>query len=142
MKCTEARKLLYLNRSGELTEHESRELERHCTGCASCAAERDKARASGTMLEGLRAFVPAPKNPEALTSSILARIRNEPVRGQAQRSSFLDWILGWFYAPALRYSSALVIAVAVVAFVGEQLSIVHSVSNLESRHSDGVCSQS
>jgi hypothetical protein len=117
--------------------NESRELERHCTGCASCAAERETVLASGITLERLRAFVPSPKAPEALTSSIMVRIRTEPVRGKLHESSFLDWILGWFYTPAFRYSSALVIAVAVLAFVGEQLSIVNSVSNLESRLASG-----
>jgi hypothetical protein len=140
MKCTEARRLMHLNRPGELTEDESRELERHCAGCASCAAERENVRASERFLERLRAFTPAPGSPEALTSSIMVRIRTEPrAERQARQKDvgqagwLLDWILGWFYTPAFRYSSAIVIAVAVLAFVGEQLSIVNSVSNLESR---------
>lgn len=145
MKCTEARRLLHLSRPGELTEDESRELEQHCAGCTSCAAERESIRAAERFMGRLRAFTPAPGRPEALTSSIMARIRTEPPRADrlarqkdvGQASWWLDWILGWFYTPALRYSSALVIAVAVLAFVGEQLSIVNSVSNLESRLASG-----
>ena len=145
MKCKEARRLLYLSRPGELTEDESRELEQHCARCASCAAERENVRASEEFWERLRAFTPTPGNPEALTLSIMGRIRTEPRlaegRGRqnvgALASSLLDWILSWFYTPALRYSSALVIAVAVLAFVGEQISIVNSVSNLETRLASG-----
>ena len=138
MKCEEARRLMQLNRPGDLTPSEQDRLEQHCARCPACAAKRERLLRADLTFEQLRAFTPSPRHPELLTASIMREVRNNTrAATRADTVQWIDAILRRFEVPAVRYASALFVTVALLGFVGQQFTIMDSVSGLETRLARG-----
>jgi predicted anti-sigma-YlaC factor YlaD len=106
MNCRQARRLLHLDRPGERTEREERNLQEHLATCASCAAEADGAHRLREHEGHLRsATVPVPD-----LSDVRARVLTA-IAAPAQRTS-------GHRAPRLAY--ALTLAVTIAWFGVEQ----------------------
>ena len=74
MRCARSRRMLYLYREGELSEHERRILANHLDRCAACAAETGRMRGLDGLLSSLRLLRPEIEHPEGLTLSIMRAV--------------------------------------------------------------------
>lgn len=74
MRCARARRMLYLFRDGELSEHEKRILTKHLDRCAACASEARRIPDLNVLLSSLRSVRPEAEDPEGLTLSIMRSV--------------------------------------------------------------------
>ena len=74
MRCAKARRMLYLFRDGELSEHEKKILANHLERCAACASEARRIPELNRLLSSLRSVRPDVEYPEGLTLSIMRSV--------------------------------------------------------------------
>jgi hypothetical protein len=75
MKCQEALQILELNREGEISGCNKRDLAEHLQSCKACAAEALVAERMKEHISSLRAITPVPDNAARLTSGVMRAIR-------------------------------------------------------------------
>ena len=73
MSCRKFRKMMLLNREGELTAADAKELAEHLTVCTSCAKRGALAEVTALMRR-LHDMPLEPSDPEDLTLRILSRV--------------------------------------------------------------------
>src|SRR5512135_1283604 len=80
MSCERYRRLIYLDREGERSAEESRELAKHLAGCPDCSALARKVRHAESVISSLRDAAPRLERPEQLTATIMTAIgsRDDP----------------------------------------------------------------
>jgi hypothetical protein len=74
MRCTEARKVIYLWRPGEVPEESRAELRRHLAACEACAAEFRSAEESFREVDSLRRAEPLLDDQGSLTAGIMREV--------------------------------------------------------------------
>ena len=137
MSCDRYRKMLHLNRSGELTEREAVELDKHLKTCRRCAQEREKIAQTDPFLSRLRGFTPTVERPDELADRIIASVRqSSEATAHPGRSSPLDRVLDYLSFPPIRYASVAFIVVAVGALLIQYFSLLQSVESLEETMAD------
>lgn len=123
MNCRTSRRLMHLDRPGELTERETTDLSEHLKHCPDCSAEALRFRQFAEFELRLRsASVPLPDLTDVRARVLIATTPLEPRRPTARR------------APRLAY--ALALAGAVAWFGGEQWRIQASHAALVERSAE------
>ena len=85
MKCRQARDLLELYGSGELSVKEQRELEKHLSGCASCAKVRAGALAFSQRIAGLASAQPVLADGQAMVRAVMRSLDRPEVEAAIKR---------------------------------------------------------
>jgi hypothetical protein len=129
MLCRTARRMIFLYKSGELSQAETSRLEKHLGGCSACAAEVMAARRTGRMVVALREREPILHNPEGLTAGIMRDV--ELARTHAWSDQRLHMPSAGIWRLQLACSAALLFIV--VALVAQTYSDARKVYALEQR---------
>ncbi|MCP4148849.1 MAG: hypothetical protein GY757_13975 [bacterium] len=131
MKCKDFRKLLHLNREGELSRRQERKLERHLLTCTDCAMEKRQIEDADDIIRLARASNPRPVNPEFLTDAIMDAI--EPAQPATApffpASKWFDWLL----MPSVRPAAAGIVLVIVGIFIFQGVSLFQRIDQLEQK---------
>jgi hypothetical protein len=136
MSCERYRRLLHLNRSGEISEHEAEELRQHLRLCEKCSLELQRIERADGFIDRLSTFSPISKNPEKLTTDILRRVRAESVAPAS--SDALDALLDFFLLPSVRYSTVAIIVLILLTPATQLVMMLNDISNLERRMASPV----
>ena len=134
MRCKKYRKLLHLNRPGELTERQQMRLARHLAHCQDCAAELRRIQNADATLRQLREFKPELKEPEKLTNEIVQEARG--IKSTMRRNpfeNFVDGLLDIIEAPKVRFAMAGFVILLVASFFIQEFTVLYRISNLEKR---------
>jgi hypothetical protein len=126
MRCARARRMLYLFRDGELSEHEKKILANHLERCAACASEARRIPELNGLLSSLRSVQPDVEYPEGLTLSILRSV-DEVSRPTAVPKD--AWVVIRRLRPLLAGSTILLVG----AFFLQTYSDAKRISELEGR---------
>lgn len=133
MRCRKCQKLVHFYGADELSARRKRRMEKHlaeCTACREVAAEIRQARAE---IRALREEMPEIPHPEALTASVLRKIRlgSHPVPS-ARRAGGLDAVLEWVGTPFARGALITIAGIIIGLFATQEVLIVHRLDRLES----------
>lgn len=131
MSCERYRRLLHLNRSGEISTHEADELRHHLRLCEKCSIELQRIERADGFIDRLGAFSPTSRNPEELTADILRRVRAESTEPKSPRP--LDRLLDFFLLPSVRYSTVTIVVLVTMTFMTQLLVMMNNISDLEQR---------
>ena len=82
MRCARARRLLHLNREGELRESLRDAVLRHADRCPGCASERARINATQKVFDSLRNAEPVLGNSRELTTEIMDRVLSRRERAR------------------------------------------------------------
>jgi hypothetical protein len=74
MRCARARRMIHLNREGELPERLRTRILRHAEWCAECTAELELIRRTEAAYASLRNPDPVLRDPAALTQEVMRRV--------------------------------------------------------------------
>jgi hypothetical protein len=136
MSCEQYRRLLHLNRAGEISGGEADDLRRHLRLCEKCSLELQRIERADGLIDHLRAFAPTPKNPEEMTADILRRVRAESTSPSSRNT--LDRILDFFLIPSVRYGTVTVVLIISTTFMAQLIATMNSISDLEHRMASPV----
>jgi len=107
-------------------------MTKHLAGCGECRELADAIRRAAGEIRNLREIQPEQLHPEALTASILRRIRLE---GRPERSSLraggLEAVMDWVGTPFARGALIAVALLIVGLFTAQEALIVHRLDRLE-----------
>ncbi len=131
MSCERYRRLLHLNRSGEISKQEADELRQHVRLCERCAIELQRIERTDGFIDRLGTYSPAPANAEKLTSEILRRVRAEASAPRALTT--VDRLLDFFLLPSVRYSTVAIVLFISATFMTQLLTMLNDISDLEQR---------
>lgn len=126
MNCKYYRKLLYLNRPGELTERQQNKLNRHLSTCSRCAAERIKIEKMNDFIALAGQTKPVQPEPGLITAGIMRAVRN---MNAAPRKNLLDF----FSFPRTRLALIGMSAVLVGMFLMQEFLVLYRISKLEDK---------
>jgi hypothetical protein len=134
MSCRRYRKMLALNRPGELSGREAEGLAQHLRTCTECSEEFKRVQAADRIVERLRSTPPILEHPAALVDAVLTGI-SRPGAATARRSRrevssrLLDFVL----SPAIRFGTAGLAVIAIGVFVVQEAFLLSSVNALEEK---------
>jgi len=74
MRCSRARRLLHLNRKGELSDVLQARVLQHASTCPACAAELEMIRRTEMAYTALTQIDPVLRDPEELTGTVMRRV--------------------------------------------------------------------
>jgi hypothetical protein len=131
MSCERYQRLLQLNREGEITEEELRELRLHVKQCERCAFELQRIERADGFIDRIRVHTPVPAEPERLTANIMRGVRAEPATSKPVNP--IDRVLDFFLLPRVRHASIAVILLMTSTFLIELGGTFNRISDLE-RH--------
>ncbi len=131
MKCERYRRLIYLDREGERSAEESRELAEHLAGCSECSALAREVRRAEAVISSVRAMAPRLDRPEQLTASVMAVIGTRNDSHMTRRAGEPHGFLEVLFAPAFRAASAGFAIALLVLLAFEVGTTVVSLSGLE-----------
>ena len=94
MRCARARRVMHLNREGELPEHLRIRILRHAERCPRCAAELDLIRRTENAYASLRGHAPVLRDPAVLTLEVMRLVEAGGVspKGRWFDVIFEEWI--------------------------------------------------
>ncbi len=131
MNCKKYRKMLHLNRPGELLQSERLELEQHLSICDECAKlQKEISRDAEIIKELRRTKVAVPDAPQ-LTNDILYHIKSLHVDRKIKRSRWSDQLFFQFALPRLRFVLAAFIVIITLGFFAQEVVILRRISKLE-----------
>jgi hypothetical protein len=134
MECRKSRTMLYLNRKGELTASEERELEDHLARCTRCANEKAEIERTDLLMHRLVEFAPVASDPEFLTRRIMTRITGVRPASQAHgRETLLDRVLDRVCTPPFRLAASVCLVLVTAFSLGQSFSILNDLHDLEAR---------
>lgn len=107
-------------------------MTKHLAGCGVCRELADEIRRAAGEIRTLREMQPEQPHPEALTASVLRRIRLEgrPERSPL-RASGLESVMDWVGTPFARGALFAVALLIVGLFAAQEALIVHRLDRLE-----------
>ena len=131
MKCDDYKRLIHLNRAGEISKREDRKLNRHLRTCISCSSDRELIKSTDAFMSKIKSFQPVFKHSDKLTDSIIARIKNDPSDASTREHISIPYkIIYYFERPMIQFASILFIVVATALFVVQYIEILRSVDHL------------
>jgi hypothetical protein len=138
MRCTEARKVIYLWRPGEVPEESKAEFRRHLAACEACAAEFRAAEESFHEVESLRRAEPLLDDPGGLTAGIMRKIEEIGRReGLGLQHLLLSRFLSSRMRLSLRFALALLAGVLLVETSLDAQRLAELERRLQTQNPDG-----
>jgi hypothetical protein len=132
MGCGWYRKMLQLNRPGELSAREAEKLARHLGSCPECSAEFKKIQAVDRMVDKLRSRAPVLEHPDAMLEAVLAEIRR-PAAVRTSHQQFPGRLVELLLSPAARLGAASLAVFAIGLFMVQEVALLGSISALEEK---------
>lgn len=126
MKCKYYRKLLYLNRPGELTKRQLEKLNRHLSTCSRCASEKIKIEKMNDFIALAGHAKAVQPEPGLITAGIMRAIRN---KNAAPRKNPLDFLS----FPGTRLALIGMSAILVGVFLIQEYLVLYRISQLEDK---------
>jgi hypothetical protein len=136
MNCDYYKKLLHLNRPGELTVRQQKKLEKHLNKCPVCYALKLKIEKMDEVVQTLKEQKPVLSDPNTLTKSIIQEISKPEIREIKKQSSIFEQIQNIFSMGRFRYSAAAFASALLLLFMIQQIYIVNKIGSLETRISN------
>ena len=133
MRCDYYKKLLHLNRSGELSESEQKKLDNHLRICPDCNKMKQELEKMSTAVKTVKENESVLSDPQTLTTNIIQTISKSEKKKIKRRETVFDNILDIFSMGRLRYSLAAVVSVILLIFLTQQIYIINKISGLEDR---------
>lgn len=133
MKCIKVKKLLYLFRSGELTQKQKKQLEEHFAVCENCRMERARIIEQRQLLKKLRRQ-PELHDPTQLTDTIMQSIQHSRILSQnSQAKNRVEYILDIFNRRFVRIVLSMSIIFLIGFFIVQETIVLHRINQLEQR---------
>lgn len=89
MRCARVRRMMHLNREGELPEHLRTRIQRHAERCPGCAAELELIRRTEHAYASLQSTAPVLRDPAALTLEVMRLVEAD---GASPKGRWFDRI--------------------------------------------------
>lgn len=134
MSCKRYQRWLHLNRPGELSPGQLRNLEKHLENCHSCRQLRERIIASDKTIRSLRESPPLLEQQDRLAENVIKIIRNlpsehtSPKKTEPNRAGALIPLLSGIRLPL---AAALILIIAIILF--QEFMIVHRLVKLEDK---------
>ncbi len=142
MSCRKYKKMLFLDRPGELSPGEQKELQRHLLTCAACTKLQEKIENDKAIIERLRQTAANVPNAPQLTDDILAGIRLQRRATNIPKKHRTDIISARLTLPRLRFILTTFVILILAAFLGQEVMILGRISKLEKQLADKPTVQS
>ena len=133
MSCEYYKKLLHLNRPGELTDWQQQKLQKHLRKCPECSALMQKILKFDEVVTMYKEKKPVLSDPKVLTHNIIQEIKKPNVSEVIEKRSIFEYIQNIFSKSRFRYSAAAVASVLLLIFLTQQMYIVNKIGSLEAK---------
>lgn len=142
MSCKKYQKMLFLNRSGELSQSEILQLQHHLSTCTACAALQNKINHDAEMIKNIRQTKISVPNAPQMTDDILSLTNIQQFAGKAKNNSRTDHLSSQFALPRLRIVLAVFVFLITVGFLAQEMVILGRISKLEKQLADKTATPS
>jgi hypothetical protein len=123
------RKWLHLNRPGELSGRQAKQLARHVRRCDACAKELLEIEKADRLIAMAAGSRPQPANPQLLTGRIMEAIQYPSEQPVIQKHAWLEKL----YAPKVRFALTGAALVLLVLFIFQSFMVLQRISRLEEK---------
>jgi len=124
--------MIFLNRPGELSQRERQKLARHLSSCKECAALQERIDNEFKILHALKQErIDIPEKSQMTNAIIQSIVEIENSRLQHGFVNWLNQYIPQMYWPRIRFVLSTCIFLIISAFLVQQVSILHRVSELE-----------
>jgi hypothetical protein len=132
MNCSDYQRLLHLNRPGERTAKETKNLLKHLEICSSCEEERNRIVSAEVVISALRTSLPRISGADRLDAEIFSRLAEMEKTGPGKRKvNARKRLMLPALLPAYRFAYGALVVVLITIFVVEYTSIIRDRQLLE-----------
>jgi len=134
--------MLFLDRPGELSQSEQKELQQHLLTCTACAKLQEKIENDAAIIERLRQTAVNVPNAFQLTDDILYSVKLQRRALNIQRKRWINNLFPRFTLPRLRFVLTTFVVLIIAGFLGQEVMILGRISKLEKQLADKPTVQS